>query len=429
MKERIAIIDGGRTPFCRARTSFKEWQADDLCAFVLREILQRIGFPLEQIDEVVVGNGVMPAKAANIARVAALKAGIPESVPAYSVQRNCASGMEALTTAADKISAQEATVVAVAATESMTNIPLMYNEKMTDLFSDLSRAKGLWQKLRTVAAFRPSFLAPEIGLEQGLTDPVCGLNMGLTAENLSKEFKISRLEQDQFALQSHKKAALALRSGRLAEEIVPIPFAGTLEHMQIEDNGIRSNQTIEALQGLKPYFDKLTGTVTAGNASQVTDGAAAMLVTTESHAKKVGLPVLGYLRSYAYAGLDGSRMGLGPVFATAKLLDKTGLELKDFQLIELNEAFAAQVLACQKAFASKTFANQKLKRSKELGEISDSILNVNGGAIALGHPIGASGARLVITLLKELRRRKQNLGLATLCIGGGQGAALALEVE
>jgi acetyl-CoA C-acetyltransferase/acetyl-CoA acyltransferase len=266
-------------------------------------------------------------------------------------------------------------------------------------------------------------------MELGLTDPICGLIMGSTAEVLARDFHITRTQQDKFALESHQKATAALKEGRLAEEIIPVPVAPRYESVQEHDNGPRFEQSMEALAKLRPYFEKLTGTVTAGNSSQITDGAAATLLMRESRAKELGLEPLGYLREFAYAGLEAKRMGLGPVYAASKVLDKTGLGISDFDLFEINEAFAAQVIANEIAFGSKQFAQEKLGRSDALGEIPHDLLNVNGGAIALGHPVGATGTRLVITTLKELRRRQKNRGLATLCIGGGQGAALVLEVE
>jgi acetyl-CoA C-acetyltransferase/acetyl-CoA acyltransferase len=288
------------------------------------------------------------------------------------------------------------------------------------------RAKTVWQKLAVWSSFRPSFLNPVIGVQVGLTDPVCGLNMGQTAEILAREFAITREEQDQFALRSHQRALAA--EARLKEEIVPVPLAPKYTDVLGKDDGPRANQDLAALAKLKPYFDKVAGTVTVGNACPLTDGAAALAVCRESMVKELGITPLGYLRDYSYAALDGRRMGLGPVHATAKLLAKTGLALGNFDLIEINEAFAAQVIACQRAFASDDFAKTHLGRSQALGRIDDEKLNVNGGGVALGHPVGATGARLVLTILKELKRRGLNRGLASLCIGGGQGAALALEV-
>lgn len=429
MNSRLAIVDGIRTPFCKAGGKLKTVQADDFGAFAVKELMARTGFPIEKIDEVVFGNVAQPIHAANIARVIALKAGLPVDLPAHTVHRNCASGMQAFTTAAQMIAAGDAEVVLVGGTESMSSIPLIYGPHMTALFTRLARAKTPVQKLKALASFRLAHLKPVIALEQGLTDPVCGLIMGLTAEKLSREFGITREQQDRFALESHKRATAAAESGRLGEEIAPIPVPPAYKEIQQADEGPRPNQSMEDLQKLRPYFDRKTGSVTVGNSSQITDGAAAALVMPEEKAKAMGLEPLGYLREYAYAALGGDRMGLGPVYATAKLLDKTGFSVDDFELIELNEAFAAQVLACECAFASQRFAQQYLGRNEAVGPIDPDRLNVNGGAIALGHPVGATGARLVITLLKELRRRGLQRGLATLCIGGGQGAAFALEVE
>ncbi len=425
MKERLAIIDGVRTPFCKAGGALSGLSADDLGAIVARELMARTAFPPGQLDELIAGNVAQPIEAANVARVIALKAGLPTALIASSVHRNCASGMEAITTAANRIFAGEAHAILAVGAESMSNIPLMFSRPMTALFARLMRAKSLWQRLAVWSSFRPAMLAPVVGVQVGLTDPVCGLNMGQTAEILAREFGVTRGDQDEWALTSHQRALAA--QARLAEEIVPVPLPPAYAVVQQADDGPRPGQDLAALAKLKPYFDKLAGTVTVGNSCPLTDGAAAMLVMGEGRAAELGLDPLGYLREYAYAALDGRRMGLGPVFATAKLLAKAGLALADFELIELNEAFAAQVIACERAFASEAFARAELGRTSALGVIDRTRLNVNGGAIALGHPVGASGARLVLTLLKELRRRGLKRGLATLCIGGGQGAALALE--
>ncbi len=427
MRERLAIIDGVRTPFCKAGGVFAAAGADDLGARAVHELLVRTGFPVQELDELVAGNVAQPMDAANVARVIALKAGLPSSLIASTVHRNCASGMEAVTTAAAKILSGEARVLLAVGTESMSNIPLVYNAKMTALFAQLMKAKTVWQKLGVWAQLRPAHLQPIVGVQVGLTDPINGMIMGLTAEVLAREFHITRVEQDAFALLSHQRAAQAIAAGRFAEEIVAVPAPPTYTAMQTVDDGVRANQDAAALAKLKPYFDKVAGTVTVGSSSQLTDGAGAVLVMAESEARARGLTPLGFLRDYAYAALDGRRMGLGPVFATSKLLDKSGLSLKDFDLFELNEAFAAQVIACERAFASSAFAEKELGRSEALGEIDPDKRNVNGGAIALGHPVGATGIRLIVTLLKELKRRGLGRGLATLCVGGGQGAALALE--
>lgn len=428
MRERIAIIDGLRTPFCKAGGVLKEIEADDLAAYALKEIWRRNSFYPEELDEVIVGNAVQPVTAANIARVIALKAGLPKSIPAYTVQRNCASGFEALTTAANKILAGEAEFIAVAATESMSRIPFLASFELKEYLTAWSRTKTLKQKLALLPAFKLKYLQPVIGLQQGLSDPVCGLNMGLTAEILAKEFNISREEQDLYAQKSHQKAAQARAAGKFREEIHPLLAPPHYQTVLEQDDGIKDPCSLERLAALPPYFDRFTGTVTAGNSSQVTDGAVAVLIMRESQAKARGLQPIGYLRDYSYAGLEGSRMGLGPVYSTARLLKKGKYTLKDFSIIEINEAFAAQVLACIQAFASKAFAEKELGLSAPLGEIDLTQLNPNGGAIAIGHPVGASGLRLALTLLKELKRSNKNLGLATLCVGGGQGGSLALEL-
>jgi acetyl-CoA acyltransferase len=429
MKERLAILEGVRTPMGKAGGVLRSISADDLGAIAVKEALSRSGLNVGDIDEVILGNVAQPANAANIARVVALKAGFPISTPAMTVHRNCASGMEAITSAADKIMAGQAKIMMVGGTESMSNIPLLMSKKFTKLFENLAKAKTLSQRLAVLSTFRLSFLKPIIGVSEGLTDPISGLIMGLTGENLAKEFGITRLEQDEYALNSHRKAVKATEAGRFRQETIPIPLPPEFSKIHTDDEGPRANQTLEALQKLKPYFDRKNGTVTVGNACPLTDGAAAMVVMPESQAKAMGITPMGYLREYAYAGLEPERMGLGPVYATAKVLDKTGLSMRDIQLVELNEAFAVQAMACVKAFGSDQFSQTFLGRPTALGEISPDILNVNGGAIALGHPVGMTGARLVITLLKELKNRNLQRGLATLCVGGGQGASLILEVE
>ena len=428
MKERIAIIGGIRTPMGKAGGSLKNLSADDLAAKLVKELIVRTKIDVNKIDEVIFGNVANPGNAANIARVITLKAGLPEKIPAFTVHRNCASGMEAITTAASKIWAGEAEILLVGGTESMSNIPLLFNKKMTNLFSNLFKAKTIGQKLAAISKFRPSFLSPVVGIQQGLTDPISGLIMGCTAEVVAKDFKITREEQDQFALESHNKAEKAINAGIFKDEIVPIHNNDSKNGKMIEgDEGVRKGQTLEALAKLKPFFEKNTGTVTVGNSSQITDAACAMIVMKESKAKELGLEVLGYLKEFTYAGLDPTRMGLGPVFAASKLFDKTGLSLADMELIEINEAFAAQVIGCERAFKSDEFAKTHLGKDKALGEINKSILNVNGGGIALGHPVGMSGARIMIHLLRELKRRGKKRGLATICIGGGQGGACVLE--
>lgn len=429
MKERIAIIDGLRTPIAKAGGNFKGIQAEKLGAHVVQELALRVGIPFEDYDEIIIGNVSQPGHAANIARVIALEAGFPDKTIAYTVHRNCASGMESITSAAAKIAAGDGELFLCGGVESMSNVPLMYGEKMTELFAELFKAKSISEKLYTLSHFRPKYLKPIIGLMQGLTDPVSGLMMGSTAEILAQDFGIGRTEQDEFSVDSHKKAEAAIKAGVFKEEISPVVYDLKAGKIMEDDDGVRFGQNMDALGKLRPFFDRKNGTVTAGNASQISDAAAAVVIMSESKAKKMGLEPLGYLSHYAYAGLEPKRMGMGPAYATAKLFKQQKLSLKDIDLIEMNEAFAVQVLANIQAFDSATYAKEHLGRSTALGSIDTTLLNVNGGAVALGHPVGMTGTRLVIHTLKELRRRGKNRGLATLCIGGGQGASLILEVE
>ncbi len=424
--QRMVIVDGVRTPFTKAGTDLAHCAPDELGRVVVNALLTRTGLDPGLVDEVIFGCVAQPAEAANVARVIALRAGIPESVPAVTVHRNCASGCEALTLAHQKMCAGQGEIFIVGGAESMSGVPLLFKPATAEKFSRLSRAKTFGQRVRTLAAFRPADFQPRIGLLLGLTDPVCGLNMGETAEILAREYGLSRDVQDAFALESHQRAVAA--QGRLAEEICPVYVNGSRPAAAImQDNGPRASQSPEALAKLKPVFDRRTGTVTAGNASQLTDGAVALLVMSEAKASALNLQPLGALTGYATAGCDPVHMGLGPIFAIAKAEAQTGLTLADADLIEINEAFAAQLLAVQKCAASGIFAHQHLHRRQPLGEMPRAKLNVNGGAIALGHPVGATGARLILTSLKELRRRKNKRALISVCVGGGQGAAIWVE--
>ena len=424
MKERIAIIDGLRSPIAKANGKLNNVSADTLGAIITKELILRNGLDYNSFDEVIIGNVAQPANAANIARVMAIRAGFPQSIPAYTVHRNCASGMQSISSAIEKIHSNQGSLYLVGGVESMSNIPLLHNDKFKNFLTKLTYSRSLSDKIHLLSTFRPNFLKPIIGLITGLTDPISGKIMGITAENLANDFKISREAQDEYALNSHLKAQIAIENNIFKDEIHEIM---TKDSSIIDDDGVRFNQTIEALSKLRPIFDRLSGTVTAGNSSQVSDGACSLIVTTESKAKELNLEPLGFVSDYAYAGLDASRMGLGPIFATKKLFDKTNTKLQDIDIIELNEAFAAQVIANLEAFKSDDFCKRTFN-SSALGEIDESILNVNGGAIALGHPVGMSGSRIVLTALKELKRRNAKKALATLCIGGGQGAAFLLEV-
>jgi acetyl-CoA acetyltransferase family protein len=427
MKEAIYIVDGVRTPFAKAGTALADTEAVELGKTAVRLLVARSGIDPSTIEEVIFGCVGQPADAANIARVIALRAGIPESVPAITVHRNCASGFEAVTQAAEKMLVGRGDIFVVGGVESMSQIPMLYSQEAAKKFGAFARAKNLSQKLGVLSSFRPTDFQPRIGLRLGLSDPVSGCNMGQTAENLSRDFNVTREEQDAFAMRSHQKAVAARE--KLKQEITPVylPKSKNGQPFMDQDNGPRENQTMEALGKLKPVFEQQTGTVTAGNSSQITDGAAALLLMTERALKQSGLTPLGRLEGYAYAGLDPSRMGLGPVYAIHRAEGKTGLGLKNADIIEINEAFAAQVIACQRAAKSETYCREHLQRETVLGEIPDDILNLNGGAIALGHPVGVTGSRLVLTALKELHRRSAGRALVSLCVGGGQGGALWLS--
>lgn len=419
----IAILDGIRTPFVKAFGPMASVPAQELGRRVTATLLERSGIRPDQIDQVVFGNVASPPEAANVARVIALLAGVPEGRPAHTVHRNCASGMEAIMTAAQLIQLGEAQTLIAGGTESMSRIPLIFNEEATAQFLELAKAKTWGQRLGTMLKFRPRHFKPVPAIKLGLTDPVSGLIMGETAEVLADDFGITRQDQDAFALESHRRASDAQKRNVFDEEIVPVQTkGGDLK----KDVGPRPDQSMEALGKLKPYFRK-NGTVTVGNSCGITDGAAAVILMPGEKARASGVQPLGYLRAYAAAGCEPRRMGLGPVYATSKLLDQANLSLKDIDLVEMNEAFAAQVIANEKAFASDKFAKDHLGRDKALGEIDRAKMNVNGGAIAIGHPVGATGARLAVALLKEMKRRNLHRGLATLCVGGGQGAALLLE--
>ena len=321
-----------------------------------------------------------------------------------------------------KIGAGLARAIVAGGAESMSSIPLLFPAEASGRFLQLARARSGGQRIAALARFRPRHFKPVAALDLGLTDPTCGMIMGKTAEVLAHEFGISRREQDEFALQSHRRALAA----QFEDERFPV-YVGAHFEPVTHDNGPRQNQSMEALGKLKPLFEKRDGTVTAGNSCQVTDGAAALLLMDSAMAEGEGLTPLGHVRCGAVAALDPAHMGLGPVYAISALLNQTGMTLADIDLFEINEAFAAQVLACQKALGSDHFARTHLGRSQAIGEIDPARLNVNGGAIALGHPVGATGARLVLTLLLEMRRRNVHRGIAALCVGGGQGAAVLLE--
>lgn len=423
----IVLVDGVRTPFVKSGTTAKDLPAQELGRQVLQALFKRVAIKPSDVDEFIFGCVAQPHDAANVTRVAQINAGLPLDIPAHTTHRNCASSMQSVTEAVHQIQAGDADLVVAGGMESLSNAAILYNRKAVKFFERMQKARSLGAKLSALATLRPSmFFAPRIGLIEGLTDPTCGLGMGQTAEILAQEFGIDRLAQDTFAVDSHLKAKAARDSGRLAKEIAPIysnPKFDPIEH----DNGIRDDSSVEKLAKLRAVFERNHGTVTAGNASQITDGAVALVITTKEKADSLGLKPLARIVGQTYAGLDPRRMGLGPVYATHKLLKKVGRTMKDIQIVELNEAFAAQSLACLHAFGSDKIAQERLGLDKAPGEINTDILNVNGGAIALGHPVGSSGGRLLHSMAIEMIDRDIQTGLATLCVGGGQGASFILE--
>jgi len=423
---RVVVVDGVRTPFAKVETALSEVPAVELARVAIRELLERTEIDPASIDEVILGNAAAPADAPNIARVAALEAGIPAEVPAYSVQRNCASGFQSITDGYNQIVTGQADVVVAGGVESMSNVPLQFPDEFADVMSDMTRARSATGKAAAAAQLRPAHFKPVVALLEGLTDPVCGLNMGETAEVLAREFHLSRRAQDEYALRSHQRAATAWAEGRFADEVTPVFVPPDYGDVVAEDVGYRPQQTLEALAKLKPVFER-EGTVTAGNASMVTDGAGALLLMEEARARAEGYRPLGRIVSFAYAGLEPSRMGLGPALATPLALARAGATLADMGLVELNEAFAAVVLANMEVFPSRKWAEERLGRTLPIGALREETLNVNGGAIALGHPIAATGSRLALTLLLEMRRRDVEHGLATLCVGGGLGGAIVFQ--
>ena len=420
----VYIVDGSRTPLLKAKTERGPFSASDLALSTGRTLLSRQTFSPTDIDEVVIGCMMPSEDEANIARVIALRLGCGIKVPAWTVQRNCASGLQALDCAVKDISMGRADLVLAGGTEAMSRAPLLYKPDMVNWFGRLNAAKSFGAKAQTFLQFRLSFLAPIIALMHGLSDPLCGMNMGQTAELLAFQFGITRAEMDQFAAGSQKKAVDAIKNKLLSEITTLYDSRGKFYNV---DEGVRADSTFEKLSKLKPVFDKPYGMVTAGNSSQVTDGAALLLLASEEAVNKHKLPVLAKIIDTQWAGLEPEVMGLGPAYACAELLKNHNLVLSDIDFWEINEAFAAQVLACTKAFESEKFCREKLGLPEALGTIDPARLNIDGGAIALGHPVGASGARIVLHLVHVLKRENAKRGIASLCIGGGQGGAMLIE--
>jgi acetyl-CoA C-acetyltransferase len=425
MDEPIYIIDGARTPFLKSRNRPGPFAASDLAAAAGRALLVRQPFAPQELDEVILGCAAPSVDEVNIGRVAALRMGCGDRVPGWTVMRNCASGMQALDSAINDIRAGRSNLVLAGGVDALSRAPLLFSDAMTVWLANWYAAKSLGQRAALMAKFRPGYLAPVIALMKGLTDPIVGLLMGQTAENLAYRFGITRAEMDAYSARSHQRLLAAQREGRLDDEIVPLYDAkGKLYAV---DDGVREDSTPENLAKLRPFFDRKYGNVTAGNSSQVSDGAAWLLLATERALRRYGVVPKGRIADSHWAALDPAEMGLGPVYAVTPLLERHRLGLADVDAWEINEAFAAQVLACLRAWQDDAFCRNELGLSGVFGTIDPERLNTDGGAIALGHPVGASGVRIVMHVLETLVRTGGRRGVAAICIGGGQGGAMLVE--
>lgn len=419
----VYVVDGARTPFLKAKGP-GVFSGSDLAVAVGRTLLNRQPFLASKLDEVIIGSAMPGPDEANIARVVALRLGCGERVPAFTVMRNCASGMQAIDSAAMDIASGRSQLVLAGGTEAMSHAPVLLNHKMAGWLGRWFTAKRFKQRVALLAQLRPAYFVPVIALLRGLTDPIVGMNMGQTAENLAYRFNISREEMDAYACNSHHQLAHAYADGRMSEVVPVIDSKGRI---YAQDDGIRSDSTVEQLATLKPFFDKKYGMVTAGNSSQITDGACLLVLASAEAVAEYGLSVMGQIVDSQWSALDPAQMGLGPVHAMTPILQRQHLQLDDIDVWEMNEAFAAQVLANIAAWGDERYCQTQLGLPHELGILPLSRLNKEGGAIAAGHPIGASGARIVLRVLQDLKQYNGTRGMASICIGGGQGGAVYLE--
>ncbi|MBS0289467.1 MAG: acetyl-CoA C-acetyltransferase [Proteobacteria bacterium] len=422
-QERVYIVDGARTPFLKMKEGPGPFSASDLAVNAGRALLARQSFAPEKFDQVVMGCAAPSENEANIARVIALRLGCGPFVPAFTVQRNCASGLQAIDSAAEFIRQNKAHIVLAGGCEAMSRAPLLLSNQMTRWLASMKQARDFPTKLKSIIKFKPQYLVPIIALLKGLTDPIVNMNMGQTAEELAYLFDISREQMDQFALLSHQKATKAQANG-VNETIIPL--YGQDGSVLEQDDGVRPSSSLEKLSKLKPVFEKF-GSITAGNSSQISDGAALLILASQAAVEKYQLPILARIVDIQWAALDPAIMGLGPIYAMTPILKNHGLTLNDIDHIEINEAFAAQVIACVKAWDDDEYCRKFLGLKEKMGEINSEKLNPQGGAIALGHPVGASGTRLVLHCAHMLEKNKQKRALASLCIGGGQGGAILIE--
>ena len=421
---RVAIVAGVRTPFTKAGTAFKSLSAIDLGKLCVAELLQRTNLDGKEVQALVFGTVIPSVVSPNIAREVSLLPQLPKGVQAFSVSRACASANQAITDAADQIALGHVDVAIAGGSESLSNVPILHSQGFAEALVLASKAKTLGGRMKAMARLRPKDLVP---ITPAIAEPSTGETMGQSAEKMAKINGISREEQDHFALRSHRLAAAGTADGRLTAEIMPVYVPPGFDTVLTNDNGIREDTSYEQLSALKPVFDRKYGTVTAGNSSPLTDGGACVLLMSEDRAKALGYPPLGFIRSYAYAALDpGEQLLQAPVLAAPVALKRAGLTLADIDLVEMHEAFAAQLLSNLKGFESKQWA-ARAGFTDPVGEVDRAKLNVMGGSIALGHPFGATGARITTTLLNELRRRGGKFGLMTVCAAGGMGFAMVVE--
>lgn len=420
----VYLVDGNRTPFLKARGKPGPFRHAELGIYAARPVLQRMPFEPEEFDEVIMGSTMPGPDEANIARIVALRLGCGDLVPAYTVHRNCASGMQAVDSAAMAIASGRSDLVLAGGIEAMSHAPLLFHPKTVAWLASWWAASSIGERFKVLGRFRPGMLAPVIALLKGLTDPVVGLNMGQTAEQIAYRFGITREQMDQFALESHQKLHQAQQNHELSE-VVPI-YDGQGKVYALDD-GVRPDSSLKKLASLRPAFDKPFGLVTPGNSAQITDGAAVLVLASEAAVKKYDLPIMAKLVATEWAALSPAEMGLGPAHAIAPLLKSQRLKIEDIDYWEINEAFAAQVLAVIAALEDKEYCKQHLGLRSAVGKIPVDRLNIHGGGVSLGHPVGASGARILLHLAHVLQQKNASKGIASLCIGGGQGGAMLIE--
>ena len=423
----VYVVDGARSPFLKARNAPGPFAASDLAVQAGRSLLTRQPFSPSDLDEVILGCAAPSPDETNIGRMVALRLGCGLDVPGWTVMRNCASGMQALDSAMANIQSGRSQLVLAGGVDALSRAPLLYSDTMVLWFSQMMGARTMGAKLKQFAKLRPSvLLSPVIGLMKGLTDPVNGMLMGQTAENLAWKFGINRQQMDEFSVRSHKRALAGREAGHYGEIV---PLVDDKGNVYAEDDGVRADASMAGMAKLKPFFDKKYGYITAANSSQITDGAAWLILASEEAVQQWNLKPIGKITDSQWSGLDPAQMGLGPVHAATPILQRHGLGLNDLDAWEINEAFAAQVMGCVEAWKSDEYCREQLGLPGALGALDEDKLNVDGGAVAIGHPVGASGARIVLHLLHVLREKKAKRGIASICIGGGLGGAMLVEAE